>query len=209
LRVPIKLGLKLPEEASGRRRPCLKPALQSQILHEATVGAVDIEQLEEITPQQWTELADGEREPWGPLAEPLTWRAKDHRIGVRSPDGRLIAVAAGVNVDIDVEGAGSFPVFGVGSVFVTPTERGRGLVTVLLEALLSGPLERPLERAMLFCRPELIAMYRKLAFAEVQAPVWVEQPAGRTEIAMRAMWRPLREGAGWPAGRVDVRGLPF
>jgi hypothetical protein len=65
------------------------------------------------------------------------------------------------------------------------------------------------DRAMLFCRPELVALYRRLAFVEIAAPVWADQPQGRVQMPMPAMWRALREGAGWPAGGVDVRGLPF
>jgi hypothetical protein len=65
------------------------------------------------------------------------------------------------------------------------------------------------ERAMLFCRPELVALYRRRGFVEIDAPVWVDQPGGRIEMPLAAMWRPLRAGAEWPPGRVDVRGLPF
>ena len=65
------------------------------------------------------------------------------------------------------------------------------------------------ERAMLFCRPELVAVYRGLEFVEIAAPVWADQPGGRIEMPMAAMWRALRDRAEWPPGRVDVRGLPF
>jgi hypothetical protein len=65
------------------------------------------------------------------------------------------------------------------------------------------------DRAMIFCRPELVSLYERLAFAEITAPVWVSQPDGPIEMPMRAMWRALREGATWPPGRVDVQGQPF
>jgi hypothetical protein len=62
---------------------------------------------------------------------------------------------------------------------------------------------------MLFCRLELVALYRRLEFVEITAPVWADQPSGRIEMPMAAMWRALCPGAEWPPGRVDVRGLPF
>jgi hypothetical protein len=36
-----------------------------------------------------------------------------------------------------------------------------------------------------------------------------DQPTGRIEMPMVTMWRPLRDAAKWPPGRIDVRGLPF
>jgi hypothetical protein len=39
--------------------------------------------------------------------------------------------------------------------------------------------------------------------------VSVEQPGGRVEVPLSAMWLALRVGQEWPAGRVDVHGLPF
>jgi hypothetical protein len=37
----------------------------------------------------------------------------------------------------------------------------------------------------------------------------VDQPGGATRLLFGAMWRPLREGVGWPDGDVRVDGLPF
>jgi hypothetical protein len=54
-----------------------------------------------------------------------------------------------------------------------------------------------------------VGLYEKLGFAEIDAPVWADQPGGAVEMPLRALWRPLRAGARWPDGRVQVRGLPF
>jgi hypothetical protein len=62
---------------------------------------------------------------------------------------------------------------------------------------------------MLFCRAQLMALYGRLAFAEIRAQVWAQQPDATIEIPLRAMWRPLRDGVRWPDGRVEVHGLPF
>ena len=103
----------------------------------------------------------------------------------------------------------SFQVVGVGGLIVTHEARGRGHMRTLVDALLAIAHELGPDRAVLFCRPELVDVYRRMQCAEVSAPVWVDQPEGRIEMPMRTMWRALREGVRWPAGRVDVRGLPF
>lgn len=181
------------------------------------MGGVEIVELEPLTPQQTSELHAGELEPWGAVAETLAWREKDRHVGVHGSDGRLLAVAGSVIVEIDVDGAGVFAVLGIGGVFVTPSARGRGLVSALLERLLvpDGVLvpgvlvPKGVEHAMLFCRAPLRALYRKSAFAEVGATVTAAQPDGRIEMPLRTMWRPLRDRASWPGGPVDVLGLPF
>jgi GNAT superfamily N-acetyltransferase len=171
---------------------------------------VELVELDMVTDQQWAEIVAGEVEPWG-LGEELSWRDKEHQIAVRGLDGRLLALAGTAIADVEVEGSGPFQVLGIGGVFVTPSQRGRGLAVRLVRELLAGARRDPShpDRAMLFCRPQLIGLYRKLGFREIDAPVWAEQPRGRIEVPLRAMWHPLAKEAEWPAGRVDVRGLPF
>jgi hypothetical protein len=65
------------------------------------------------------------------------------------------------------------------------------------------------DRAMLFCEPHLVALYLRRGYLEIDAEVWVEQPAGELLMPLTSMWRPLRPPAAWPAGTVRVRGLPF
>lgn len=171
--------------------------------------AVELIELDEITAQQWSGIEAGEREPWGGLAEGLAWADKQRHVALRSANGKLVGIAGALNAEVEVEGVERFQVVGIGSVFVTAGERGHGLAWRLLEPLLAIAEKMGPERAMLFCRPQLRALYGKLAFVEIHAPVWAQQPDGRMEMPLRAMWRPLREGARWPEGRVEVLGLPF
>lgn len=176
----------------------------------AQYGAtMEFVELDTLTEQDWADVVAGEREPFGPEGAELAWRVKDRHFALRAHDGRLVALAATVSVAVEIDGAGSFDVIGLGGVIVTPSERGRGLMSEVIEPVLSLAEGMGPECAMLFCRPELVAVYRRLAFAEITAPVWADQPAGPVEMPMHAMWRPLRAGATWPPGRVDVRGLPF
>jgi GNAT superfamily N-acetyltransferase len=170
---------------------------------------MEIVELRETTPQQWRALEAGEREPWGGLAEGLAWADKQRLLGFRGADGELVAIAGALIAEIDVGGVERFDVVGIGSVFVTARQRGHGLARALLESLLVVAEDMGPERAMLFCRPQLTALYGKLAFTEIHVPVSAQQPDGEIEMPLRAMWRPLREGSSWPQGRVKVLGLPF
>jgi len=170
---------------------------------------MELVELERLTERDWAEVVAGEQQPFGPEGSELTWRAKERHVALRSDDGQLLALAGVGIVAVEIEGAGSFEVVGLGSVIVTRSERGRGLVMRVLEPVLRLAEGMGPDRAMLFCRPELVGLYQRVAFSEITAAVWADQPQGRIELPMRAMWRSLREGAAWPPGRVDVQGLPF
>jgi acetyltransferase (GNAT) family protein len=171
---------------------------------------MELVELKDVGERHWRELIGEEREAWGGgPAEALTWSHKQRYVGVRSREGALLALAGSVQAEVEVECAWSFQVLGIGAVFVTASARGRGLVARLLERLLAPAGAPAPERAMLFCRAGLVGLYGKLGFAEIDAPVWADQPGGALEMPLGAMWRPLRAGARWPDGRVQVRGLPF
>jgi len=162
-----------------------------------------------LTEHDWDEVLAGEHEPFGPVGARLQWRQKDRHIGLRESDGRLVAVGGVATVTVEFQNGSSSEVVGLGSVIVTRPSRGRGLVSELLYPLLAVASGMGPDRAMLFCRPELVRLYERFDFVEITAPVWVDQPQGRVRMPMSAMWRPLRDRVGWPPGRVDVRGLPF
>lgn len=170
---------------------------------------MELVELDAVTEPYWTELIAGERGPFGPVGETLEWREKERNVGLREPDGRLVAAAGAVLVNVDVTPEASFQVVGLGGLIVTREARGRGHMRALVDALLAIAHAMGPDRAMLFCRPELVAVYQRMGCEEVSDAVWVDQPDGRIEMPMSTMWRPLRDGVRWPSGRVDVRGLPF
>ena len=158
--------------------------------------------------QDETDLVDGEVEAFGPIGHSLEWRAKDRFVTLRTGDGRLVAAAGALIAPVRV-GQANFDVIGIGGVMVTRTFRGRGLLPRLMEAILHAAATMGPERAILFCRPELVAVYERFGFIAIAAPIWVDQPSGHIEMPEPGMWRPLRDDAQWPPGRVDVPGLPF
>lgn len=114
---------------------------------------MELVELEEVTSQQWRALVASEREPWGREAEQLVWGDKQRHVGLRGPDGRLVGLAGVLITEVEIAPSERFQVVGVGSVFVTAAERGRGLVRELLQRLLEIAADMGPERAMLFCRP--------------------------------------------------------
>jgi predicted GNAT family N-acyltransferase len=157
----------------------------------------------------WDELIAGEHEPFGSVGEQMVWRDKTRNVGVREDDGRLVAAGGVVLAEVKVGQEPSFQVAGLGGLIVTRSARGRGLARLLAVRLLEIAGELEVERAMLFCRPELTSLYAQFGFITIEAPVWVDQPEGRVEMPMPAMWSALGGNAYWPPGRVDLLGEPF
>jgi predicted GNAT family N-acyltransferase len=147
--------------------------------------------------------------PWGGEAEGLEWAEKHHHVGVPAEHGELLALAGALIAEVRVDAQPPFPVVGIGSVIVRPDVRGRGLARLVIEGSLDVARRLGPERAMLFCREPLVSLYEGFGFLLIDAPVTAEQPAGRVEMPLRAMWAPLRDGAGWPPGAVEVLGEPF
>ncbi len=170
---------------------------------------MELVELGRLTEDDWVALAAGEQEPFGPIGAGLQWRTKDRHVALRAAQGRLLAAAGVVKVTVEVDSGERFEVVGLGGVIVNRSLRGRGLMSRLLEPLLRIAGGMGPDRAMLFCRPELAAVYGRFGFRGVAGPVWVDQPQGRIEMPMLSMWRPLRGEVEWPLGRVDVHGLPF
>jgi predicted GNAT family N-acyltransferase len=171
---------------------------------------VELVELGALTEADWADLLAGEQDAFGPIGAGLAWRPKDRHVALRADDGRLVAAAGVVVAAVEVARVERFDVVGVGSLIVTRALRGQGLMSSLFGPLWELVRSAGPERAMLFCRRELVAFYhRRLAFAEIAAPVWADQPQGRVRMPLAAMWRAVHDGVRWPAGRVDVRGLPF
>ena len=159
--------------------------------------------------RDWVDLTDREVEAFGSAAAGLVWRPKDRNVGLRDPDGRLMAVAGATLADVEVDGAGTFAVVGLGGLIVRREGRGRGLGVTLMDGLVRMARGLGPELAMIFCRDELGPLYVRRGYTEITEAVWVDQPGGRIQMPLVAMWRPVHGRPVWPAGRVDVRGLPF
>jgi predicted GNAT family N-acyltransferase len=166
-------------------------------------------ELDRFAEPHWDELIAGEHEPFGAIGENLVWRDKTRNIGVREDHGRLVAAGGLVLAEVQVGEELPFRVAGLGGVIVTRSARGRGLARLLVQGLLDVAGELDAGRAMLFCRAPLMLLYGKFGFSTIESPVWADQPTGRIEMPLPAMWKALRNDASWPPGRVELRGEPF
>jgi predicted GNAT family N-acyltransferase len=164
-----------------------------------------------LSDEQYAALVGDEDDPWDAAEFGLEWLPKDRHVAIRDDDGKLLAAAGLVVVDVQFGARSPIPVVGVGGVIVTASHRGRGFgQRVISEALRRAEAMGP-EIAMLFCRAESAGLYRRHGFAEVPGPVFVDQPDGIVEISRVGvvMWRPLKVGARLPERIVKVNGLPF
>jgi GNAT superfamily N-acetyltransferase len=171
---------------------------------------MELHELDGVSAEQWAELGAEQPGVWGGgPSEAFQWREKDRHIAALDPQGRILAVAEAALIEILIAESEPLEVVGVGGVFVRESARGRGLMRLVVQRLLEQAAEMGPERAMLFCRSHLVPVYGSFGFLEIPDPVWADQPGGRVEVPMPAMWRPLHGRPGWPSGRVDVQGLPF
>jgi len=175
----------------------------------AEADSYHVVRLERLTSADWDGLIAGEREPWGNIGHTLSWRNKTDSVGVRDGEGRLLGSAGLVLAEVRAGQAPPFEVAGLGGVIVTRAARGRGLARMLVGATIELAGELGVDRSMLFCLPRLMPFYEEFGFREVVAPVRADQPGGRVEMPLRAMWKPLHGDPRWPDGPVELTGEPF
>jgi len=81
-------------------------------------------------------------------------------------------------------------VAGIGNVAVAPAMRGRGLFPVLMRTAIAEAQRRARNLGLLFCRPELEALYGRLGWKRREGTVWMTTvdsdrvPLGSHEITM-------------------------
>ena len=160
-----------------------------------------IENLDTLPDGFFEALIDGEEDPFEVGDDPTAWRKKDLHT-VLYEDGRAIAHVGLTLADVEI-GEHRFQVTGVGGVIVNRDHRGQGRLRPLFEAALA---RASTDIAMLFCLPKNVPMYERFGFIRIEAPV----VAGGQDMASDAvMWKPLRAGASWPDGPVNLPQLSF
>ncbi|MYT22856.1 GNAT family N-acetyltransferase, partial [Streptomyces sp. SID7760] len=100
-------------------------------------------------------------------------------------------------------------VVGVGGVAVAADVRGRGLARLVMTAALDHARTMGPRHGLLFCRPPLVALYRRLGWRVLDQDVSVEQAEGPVIMPLRTMWTPLHEHADWPPGAVRLLSYPM
>jgi predicted N-acetyltransferase YhbS len=132
------------------------------------------------------------------------WREKDWHTLLRDADGRVVA-SVGLTLAAVEVGEQRFTVVGVGGVVVTHSRRGEGLLRPTLEAALERAATLGPDKVALFCSERNARMYARFGFLDLHAPV----TAGGQRMRPHFMWRPLKPGATWPDGPINLPELPF
>ncbi len=136
----------------------------------------------------------------------MSWRLKDVRF-VLYVDGQAASHAALLKHEITVGGK-PLLVAGVGSVVTPPHARGRGYARRLMQHLKDfAEREWNVEGHLLFCLPRMVAYYEQLGWRTIE-PVIIDQPDGKIESPIPVMVR-ASTGRSWPAGHIDLCGLPW
>lgn len=101
---------------------------------------------------------------------------------------------------------------GVGDVAVSPSHQGRGLGAALMRAL-ADVLPDAADFGFLQCREEVAGFYASTGWTRVDNPtrfVDVRDARSVREGVFPTFVRPGRRPlSGWPAGLIDLRGLPW
>ncbi len=162
-----------------------------------------------LTPPLRAELEGDEVDPFDGAGSSLQWRPKDRHVGLRAPDGRMLASTGLVQAGLEAGDGRVAEVVGIGGVIVAAPFRGQGLGSrVIVEALrVAATLGPP--AVILFCHRDRAGLYARHGFVELAPPVLVSQPDGFAEIPQVTMWRALREGVDPPAAPIRILSLPF
>ena len=169
---------------------------------------MELVELGPLSPAEQAQLEGDELNPWGTTGAELEWRAKDHHLAVRAPDGRLVAAAGWLLTEVEVGGE-RVPVVGIGGVIVAASRRGQGHGRRVIDGVIDRAKTQGAEIALLFCQDNRVELYARRGFLRVKEPVQVEQSRGPLQMPMNTMWRPLRDGAELPSGPLRLAGRPF
>ena len=137
----------------------------------------------------------------------LTWAAPDY-YAIAETENELIGRLGIFDREIEV-GRRRMRVGGIGGVITKPEWRFRGIAHDLLtNASAFMRDELGVDFALLLCRREVAPVYAKLGWFRVNGPTRFRQPSRITAYPRDTMI--LRfTGEEWPAGTIDMCGLPW
>lgn len=136
----------------------------------------------------------------------LIWRPKSEQL-VLYEDATPVSTCGLLRQSLRVDHE-YLEVGGIGGVVTRPPFRGRGFGGHLLdEALRIFREEWQLQAGMLFCREALVPYYREQGWQQLDARVFILQPAGTVSCPTPVMVYPFHSS--WPDGTVHLDSLPW
>jgi hypothetical protein len=186
------------EEDAGGTRGASGTGVTVEVWREGDMDRAEREELD-----RWASAL------WPPDVDPYKWAPLEWRVVVRC-DGELASQVAIVDRTITVGGS-PLRVGGISTVITPLKWQRRGFATAALRRAQAFAREEfGVEFCMLVCEEDVVDVYRKAGWELLDAPVVFDQPPSEGKVVWPhlAMVIPTREGA-WPAGPVDLCGLPW
>ncbi len=170
---------------------------------------IEIHATRQLAPVVWKQLDDMLNRAFAgdEVGRGYQWSDNDWNLWLRS-EGEFIS-HVGVVDRIVTAGGQPLRIGGVGAVATAPEWRRRGYARQLMEAAAVFMRDELRVRAgLLLCGDEMAPYYGRLGWQTVPSPLLVDQPQGKVVMAATIMVLPFDETP-WPAGTVDLCGLPF
>lgn len=183
----------------------------------------------EVVVRPWCELEAAELSEWDELQAAvngspeqrrqrarLTWAPLDPDsswfIGVRDGD-QLVSGLVLITRTVCIGGE-TMPIGGVRGVATHPNHRRRGFArAAMLRATAFAWEDLNVSVMVLLSSAMAVPLYRGLGWREVADPVLCQQPSGEVVFGDVHPEAPamllVRDGVDWPAGTLDLGGLPF
>jgi hypothetical protein len=169
--------------------------------------SVEIRYTEALTEEERQALFGWGEDIFGIEDRNYRWRPKEYHF-ITEESGHPLSHVGVVRTAVSVGGR-TLTVGGIGGVVTVPAAQGRHLVhAAMLQAAEFICRELGAEFGMLFCLPRLEPFYARQGWQALEDEVEIDQPDGKIIWPYRVMVRPCGDRV-WPAGRVEVGGLPW
>jgi aminoglycoside 2'-N-acetyltransferase I len=177
-----------------------------RVVAHTDLTTTDLEGLRQLFDAEYLE----EFGPWTP-GLPYGYAAHETHI-IATEDERIVSHVGFESRQIDV-GTSSLLVAGTGGVLTPPTHRGAGLARATMRHAQQAMNAAGADFGYLGCAEEVVGFYEASGWTRISAPERhltrdrgnVEHPAGQPILIC-----PGRRHIGqWPAGTIDLHGLPW
>ena len=169
--------------------------------------SVEIRYAEALTEEERQALFFWGKDIFGLEDRDYRWRPKDYHF-ITEEDGRPLSHVGIIKTVVSVGGR-QVTVGGIGGVVTVPEAQGRHLVHAgMRQAAEFICRELGADFGMLFCLPRLEPFYARQGWQTLSDEVEIDQPAGKIVWPYHVQVKPCGERV-WPAGRVEVGGLPW
>jgi predicted N-acetyltransferase YhbS len=185
------------------------PGTPGRELTERTTMQTEIHATRQLTPADRRQLDDMLNRAFADdeIGRQYYWADNDWNLWLRS-EGEIVSHVGVVDRIVTVGGQ-PIRVGGVGAVATAQAWRRRGYAQQLMEA--TGVLLRDelrVRAGLLICGEEMVPYYGRLGWQTVPGPLLIDQPQGKVVVPATIMVL-LFDETPWPAGTIDLCGLPF